>query len=330
MGAKIMKKDRHISFLKKFGKFANPYSCGLKHGLFDIILWKTGFLKDKKRSFNSPAVTGITSLLTSDKNKPSAIWINHSTFLVKVNGTCFLTDPVWSKKCSPFKLFGPSRLHKPSILLEELDKIDFVLISHNHYDHLDKSTIKKLNARFPNIQWIVPSGLKKWFRKNSINNVHEFLWWQSIRLDGFDITAVPAQHFSGRHILDYNRSLWAGYVVEENISGKKFYFAGDTAYNEYDFKEIGKKFENIDLSLIPIGAYIPRAFTKPIHVDPYESVKIHEDVRSNFSIGMHWKTFHLSDEPQELPPYDLHIALKQGNIDPMKFIAVEPGTYVNW
>ena len=325
-----MKKDRQVSFLKKFGKFINPYSSGLKHGLFDIILWKTGFLKDKERNFNELNISGVTPSLSYDKNKSSVFWINHSTFLIDINGKKCLTDPVWSKKCSPFKLFGPSRLHNPPISIEDLPKIDFVLISHNHYDHLDRGTVKKLLFRFPDIKWIVPKGLKKWFSRRSIFNVHELLWWESISLEGLSFTAVPAQHFSGRNIFDYNQSLWTGFVVEENISRKKFYFAGDTAYNEYDFKEIGKKFETIDLSLIPIGAYIPRAFTQPIHVDPYEAVKIHEEVNSKFSVAMHWKTFQLSDEPQALPPYDLHIALKQANIDLAKFIAVDPGTYVNW
>ena len=322
-----MKKEKKLFFFKKF---ANPYSCGLKHGLFDIVLWKLGILKDSKRVFDIKEERGISSFIPHDKNKPTATWINHSTFLIEVNGLTFLTDPVWSKKCSPFKLFGPTRLHTPPILIDELKKIDYVLISHNHYDHLDKSSVKKLHDKFPDIKWIVPSGLKKWFEKNSIFNVFEFMWWQSISFDNILITAVPAQHFSGRHIIDYNKTLWAGFVVEENRLKKKFYFAGDTAYNEYDFKEIGEKVGKIDLSLIPIGAYIPRAFTQSIHVDPYEAVKIHRDVRSEFSIGMHWKTFQLSEEPQYLPPYDLHLALKQCNIDPKKFIAVNPGTHVNW
>lgn len=325
-----MKKDRQLSFFKKFGRFTNRYSKGLKHGLFDIILWKAGFLKDEKRSVRQEHFNGITVPPPYKEEESSVYWINHSSFLVKINGYNFLTDPVWSKKCSPFKLFGPSRLHHPPIEIENLPKIDFVLISHNHYDHLDKNSVKKLAKIFPDSRWIVPSGLKKWFAKQSIYKVHEFFWWESFSFDGFTITAVPAQHFSGRHILDYNQSLWAGFVVEEDLSKKRFYFAGDTAYNDFDFKEIGKKFRGMDLSLIPIGAYIPRAFMQPIHVDPSEAVKIHEDVNSKFSIAMHWKTFHLSDEPQNLPPYDLHLALKQANIDQMKFIAIDPGRYVNW
>lgn len=325
-----MKKDRQLAFFKKFGRFTNRYSNGLKHGLFDIILWKTGFLKDEKKSINRQDCNWITIPTPCDMNKPSVNWINHSSFLIKINGYNFLTDPVWSKKCSPFKLLGPSRLHKPPIELNSLPKIDFVLISHNHYDHLDKSTVKELAKIFPDIRWIVPYGLKEWFSKHSIYKVYEFFWWETFSFDGFTITAVPAQHFSGRHILDYNQSLWTGFVVEEENLKKRFYFAGDTGYNEFDFKEIGKKFNWMDLSLIPIGAYIPRAFTRPIHVDPYEAVKIHSDVNSKFSVAMHWKTFHLSDEPQNLPPYDLHLALKQGNIDPTKFIAVDPGRYVNW
>ena len=325
-----MKKDRHISFFKRFGKFANPHSTGLKHGLFDIILWKIGILKDKKKRSTPKKIVGITDQHSFLPNKPSVMWVNHSSFLIQDNGENFLTDPVWSKKCSPSRIFGPSRLHKPPISLEKLPRIDYVLISHNHYDHLDKRTVKKLNNLYPNIKWIVPTGLKEWFMKKSITNVYELSWWESASFSKHIITAVPTQHFSGRNIFDYNKSLWAGFIVENRSTKRKFYFVGDTSYNEYDFAEIGKKFGKIDLSLIPIGAYIPRAFTKNIHVDPYEAVKIHIDVKSKFSIAMHWKTFRLSDEPQNLPPYDLHLALKQAKINTNKFIAINPGTYVNW
>jgi L-ascorbate metabolism protein UlaG (beta-lactamase superfamily) len=324
-----MKKDRHLPFFKKNGKYKNPYSKGLKYGLFDIVLWKTGFYKEKMNKvpldFSSPF-----KVCSYDKKKPNVTWINHSTFLIEINDIRILTDPVWSKKCSPFKLIGPSRKHKPAFPIDQTPKVDFVLISHNHYDHLDGNSVKILNKLNPDIKWIVPKGLKKWFVKKSIFNVYELDWWNELTFNDFVITSVPAQHFSGRSMIDYNNTLWSGYVVEEKKTSKCVYFAGDTGYNEHDFKEIGKNWNKIDLSLIPIGAYMPRGFMRSVHIDPYEAVKIHKDVNSALSIGMHWKTFKLSDEPSFLPPYDLYLAMKKENLCYKSFITVEPGAYVNW
>ena len=330
VGEVFMKRTRHTPTFRRIGKYANPYSKGLKHGLFDIILWKAGFRKEKETKKPPLDFSFPLKIDDHDKLKPRVVWINHSSFLIEIENINFLTDPVWSKKCSPFRLLGPSRRHSPAFSLDKLPLIDYVLISHNHYDHLDKRTIKKIHKIYPNVKWIVPEGVKKWFTKNSIFTVIELSWWQSIHLDDVSITAVPAQHFSGRHILDYNNTLWAGYIVENKKTKKKFYFVGDTGYNEYDFKKIGEKWKKIDLSLIPIGGYIPRSFLRPIHIDPYEAVKIHKDVNSKFSVGMHWKTFHLSDEPLYLPPYDLFLAMKEENLDPKDFVTIEPGLHVNW
>jgi N-acyl-phosphatidylethanolamine-hydrolysing phospholipase D len=309
-------------------RYKNPYSKGLKHGFFDVLLWKSGFYKEKIvyppkdfKKFNENFIF--------NQDKPSVTWISHSCFLIQ-GGINILTDPVWSNKCSPISFIGPSRLCKPAIPLEELPQIDFVFISHNHYDHLDKKTVKDLYKLFPNIIWIVPEGVKKWFYKNSIYRVFELSWWQTLSLQDITITSVPAQHFSGRYIFDYNKSLWSGYVMELTNLKKRIYFAGDTGYNPYDFKEIGKKWSSIDLSLIPIGCYIPRWFMKPVHIDPFEAVQIHQEVNSNFSIAMHWSTFHLSDEPTDLPPFDLSLALKQAEIEKNKFVVLRPGINVNW
>ncbi len=319
-----MQEKNHLSSKSK--KYKNPYSQGLKRGLFDIILWKSGLFKEKillpPDNFRKYNIN-----FSFNKEKPSVVWICHSCFLIQ-SGINILTDPCFSKKCSPLSFIGPSRILEPSIPIDKLPQIDFVFISHNHYDHLDKKSVKELSRRFPGIIWIVPEGVKKWFYKNSIYRVFELSWWQTLSLQDITITAVPAQHFSCRNIFDYNKTLWVGYVLE--LNKKKVYFAGDTGYNPYDFKEIGKKWGSIDLSLIPIGAYLPRWFMKPVHVDPYESVKIHKEVNSLFSIAMHWNTFRLSDEPINLPPFDLSLALKKEKIDEDKFVVLEPGRNVNW
>lgn len=309
-------------------KFQNSNSSGLKMGLWQIMLWKLGFYK--KESNKRPPCNFSTAVKTNSFNRssPYCVWINHSTFLIQKDNLFFLTDPIFSSCCSPIKSFGFRRMHKPAISLTDLPKIDFVLISHNHYDHLDKNSVLKLHKLYPEIKWIVPLNVKRWFLKNKITNIIELNWWESCKIKDLSIYAVPAQHFSGRILLDYNKTLWCGYVVE--LKDSCFYFAGDTGYNENDFKMIGQKWKKIDLSLIPIGGYLPRAVIGDVHVDPYQSVQIHKDVNSKFSMGMHWKTFKLSDENVNLPPYDLYLAMKKEKLDPASFITTEPGVYVNW
>jgi len=262
---------------------------------------------------------------------PWAMWIGHSTYLISVGGRHFLTDPIWSKRCSPVPFFGPRRKISPPIEIEDLPKIDYVLISHDHYDHLDRRSVERLHAQFPEILWIVPLGVKKWFKALEIKNVVELGWWDEIALGStFKIHGVPAQHFSGRRAPDLNKTLWMGYVVENLLISKTFYFVGDTGYNSHDFKQIGKSFSKIDLSLIPIGSYSPRTFMAPVHIEPQDAVQIHQDVGSGLSLGMHWKTFRLSEEPMNQPPYDLFLAMKAKKLDPKSFLALDPGQKVNW
>ncbi len=228
---------------------------------------------------------------------------------------------------------GPKRTHPPGISLSGLPKIDIVLISHNHYDHLDKRTVLALSRLFPHIAWFVPKGVKQWFDRLGISPVYELSWWEERELSiPIKLTAVPAQHFSGRSSFGHNSSLWMGWVLESEHAGtqKKCYFVGDTGYNPFDFASIGERFGPIDLALVPIGTYRPRAFMRDVHVDPTESVRIHMDVGSLLSIGMHWKTFCLSDEPMDRPPYDLFHALQQAGVDPSQFLVLDPGEEVNW
>ena len=272
--------------------------------------------------------------------KPQVTWINHSTFLIEIDGVRLLTDPIWSDRCSPVNFIGPKRQHQPAISLSQLPSIDVVLISHDHYDHLDKKTVVHLIEHFPKIMWIVPLGLKKWFQKRGALNIMELSWWESRYFNqlkfpeiGLQVTAVPTQHFSGRGLFKKNRTLWVGYVIEFTTKEnelKRLYFAGDTGYNDQDFKAIGRTFQEIDLSLIPIGAYIPKKFMSPVHIDPSKAVQIHKELHSNLSLGMHWKTFHLSEEGAEQPPYDLYCELKRKNIDPKHFRVLNAGQTINW
>ncbi|MFI5333764.1 MAG: MBL fold metallo-hydrolase [Chlamydiales bacterium] len=315
-------------------RFFNPHAKATRRTIFDVLLWKLGHYADP-----APPTIPEDFVYPAPKNSyssedPSVIWINHSTALIEINGLRLLTDPIWSPRCSPFSCVGPKRKHPPGLAISELPKIDLVLISHDHYDHLDKSTIKALHAKFPDILWLVPMGVKEWFLKRGIAKVKELGWWEesSFTFPTLELkaTGVPAQHFSGRSAVGINPTLWMGWVVEftrANGEVKCLYFVGDTGYNPYDFKAIGARWKTIDLSLIPIGSYSPRKFMKSVHVDPEESVRIHNDVRSKLSLGIHWKTFDLSDEPMNQPPYDLFCALQHNTT---QFLVLPPGQKTNW
>ena len=310
-------------------RFFNPHLPRVRPTLWDVFLWKTGRYADPTVRLSPPADFSYPFPTSSlDRSLPTAVWVGHSTFLIEVGGIHLLTDPVWDEYCSPVPIRSLKRRHDPPIALGDLPPIDCVLISHNHYDHLDAKTVKHLQAFHPKIEWIVPLGLGRWFRRRGISKVYELDRWQEHRFDGAVVTAVPAQHFSGRSLWDKNKTFWNGYVFEG--SGKKMYFTGDTGYNTVDFKAIGAHFSHLDLSLIPIGTYVPQRFMQPVHCSPWEAVEIHSDVNSRFSLGMHWKTFCLSEEPMDRPPYDLFLAMTEKKIPYSQFLPIDPGVYVNW
>jgi N-acyl-phosphatidylethanolamine-hydrolysing phospholipase D len=335
-----MRRSKNQPYNPKKKKFYNPHIEDAKRTIKDAFLWKVGYFNDPNDETKVPsAFIPPEKKDPLDPSLPSATWINHSTYLIKAEGQTILTDPIWGKRCSPLNFLGPLRKHTPPLALEELGEVDHVLISHNHYDHLDRKTVLNLHRLYPNIQWWVPLGVKKWFKKLGISQVEEFGWWEdhtfiSPKDSSLEITltAVPTQHFSGRTARDSWTTLWVGWVMEltRNSKTKRLYFVGDTGYNDFDFKAIGEKWPHMDLSLIPIGTYVPRKFMSPVHIDPESAVKIHMDVSSKQSLGMHWGTFNLSDEDTFRPPYDLFLALEKEKIDPLQFLAVLPGKEVNW
>ncbi|MBI5273477.1 MAG: MBL fold metallo-hydrolase [Chlamydiales bacterium] len=319
--------------------YNNPHTNNIKKRVVDIVKWQLGVFQDALPPPQSPKSFEYPNQKEEiDPSKPQVVWINHSTFLISVYGMNILTDPIWSNRCSPVPFIGPKRMHAPAIKIEDLPEIHMVLVSHDHYDHLDKKSVDKLHERFPSIRWIVPKGLKPWFLKRGISNVAEHAWWQeslfSFEVGNLElvITAVPCQHFSGRLFWHSNNTLWCSYVVKfkKDRKVKYLYFVGDTGYNDYDFKTIGEHFPQIDLSLIPIGTYVPHEFMAPVHIDPEKAVKIHQEVKSKLSVGMHWKTFKLSSEGMMQPPYDLYLSLKEENINPRCFRVIDPGQAINW
>ena len=237
-------------------------------------------------------------------------YINHSTFLIQTNGLNIITDPVYSKRVSPFSFAGPKRMRPPGIRFEDLPDLDFVLLSHNHYDHLDINTLKKIKE-IHNPTFITPLGVDLYLNKEGIPKTISLDWWQETPVsDSVDVAAVRAQHFSSRGMFDRDKTLWAGFVIKSPNGNT--YFAGDTGYNTF-FAEIGERYAPIKTSLIPIGAYIPRWFMSPVHVDPAQAVQIHKDLNSELSIGMHFGTFPLADDGQSEPINDFNEAVGDEN-----------------
>jgi L-ascorbate metabolism protein UlaG (beta-lactamase superfamily) len=256
----------------------------------------------------------LNQLHHPDPQKIQITWIGHATFLVQVAGLNILTDPMFSDRASPLTFAGPKRRVPPGVPLDGLPPIHAALISHNHYDHLDVRTVVRLGNR---TRFFAPLGLAAWFNNNDLTQVNELDWWQTVSLGAVRFHCVPAQHFSMRGLFDHNKTLWSGWVIETPAG--KIFFTGDAGYSPH-FKEIGDRFGPMRLSLIHIGGYQPRWFMRPMHANPEEAVLIHQDVRSEQSIGMHWGTFGLTDEPLSEPPLYLQRALKQAKIPGEKFV----------
>ncbi len=223
--------------------------------------------------------------------------INHSTLLLQQHGSNILTDPVWSERVSPVAWAGPLRHRMPGVRLEDLPPIDIVLLSHNHYDHLDLATLRKL-ARRGQSQFIVPIGVGELLRSENIGPVHELDWGDSLSLNRTKFHAVPALHFSARGLFDRNKTLWCGYVIE--APGRTIYFAGDTAFGEH-FEQIREHFGPPHLALLPIGAYEPRWFMSSVHMGPDEEIIAHNILAAETSIAIHHGTFQLADDGLDTP-----------------------------
>jgi L-ascorbate metabolism protein UlaG (beta-lactamase superfamily) len=249
-------------------------------------------------------------------------FVNHATLLIQMPGLNILTDPVWSTRTSPFSWIGPSRVRDPGVHFEELPHIDLVLISHNHYDHLDLETLKRLNHKFaPKV--LVASGDKELLVSVGIKDVHELDWWEEIQISPtLKISFVPTQHFSSRGLFDHNKSLWGSYMIQNN--GRLIYFGGDAGYSSH-YTEIKRRLGAPDISLLAIGAYEPNWFMKSMHMSPSEAVKAHSDLGSKRSIGIAFGTYQLSAEAVDQPPRDLKEALVKAGISEDRFITLDEG-----
>ncbi|HEX6777034.1 MAG TPA: MBL fold metallo-hydrolase [Ktedonobacterales bacterium] len=257
----------------------------------------------------TPVVANDGEALRANTSRTSITWIGHSSFLIQMGGRSLLTDPVWSKT-SGAGPFGSARLVSPGVRLADLPPIDLVLISHNHYDHLDYHTIRWLGNQ---PTYLVPSRLSRWFHSIGCQKVHECGWWDELELLGLHFDFVPSHHWSGRTLSDMNKTLWGGWILSNG--SQKLYFAGDSAYFS-GFKLIGERYPGIDLALMPVGTYEPRWTMQSSHVTPEEAGQAFLDVGARIMVPMHWGTFRLSIEPAHEPPRRLATWWQQQRLDP--------------
>jgi L-ascorbate metabolism protein UlaG (beta-lactamase superfamily) len=283
----------------------------------------SGLPREPKGGYSPEILKPDLNALRAKMLNPSVTWIGHSTLLLQLGGVNVLTDPHLTDRASPLDFIGPRRKVPPALTFKELPHIDIVVISHNHYDHLDRETVRRLSSQSGGSpRFFVPLGVKAWFTDLDSRDVVEQDWWEHTEHLGITVHFVPVQHWSARTRWDRNETLWGGFVLE--YAGYKFFFAGDTGYSA-DFKDIGSRLGPIDLAAIPIGGYEPRWFMQAMHVNPEEAVKIHQDVRARYSVGIHWGTFELTDETIDEPPKALNAALTKAGIHPKRFFVMKHG-----
>jgi L-ascorbate metabolism protein UlaG (beta-lactamase superfamily) len=306
--------------------FSNTYPHPEKAGFWKWKWeqWRDGLPRRPEGGYRFETARAEVEFLRSNRRDTSVTWIGHATVLLQTAGVNILTDPQFSERASPVQFAGPRRVVPPTPGLADLPHIDAVLISHDHYDHLDLASVKALAAQpGGSPRFFAGLGSKRWFAEQGIADVVELDWWDRIEFKGLDLHFVPVQHWSKRTLTDENQRLWGGWVVRQPAFS--FYFAGDTGYS-MDFADVGKRFGGFDLAAIPIGAYEPRWFMKVMHVNPEESVRIHRDVKSRVSLGIHWGTFDgLTDESLYEPPKALAAAAAKAGLAPEEFFVLKHG-----
>lgn len=319
--------------------FTNNYTRAGDRPLSDLLQWwyqrwKHGLPKPPSQLFDGyagiPLIQTDAAALKANRAPLSVTWIGHATLLIQIGGVNILTDPQFSERAFMVQWAGPKRKVPVPIGVDQLPHIDFVLISHNHYDHLDSNSVLALSRQSAGSPvFMVPLGLDTWFKAQGIERVEAFDWWDSKRSsqpNEVEIHLVPNQHWSRRTLFDTNRTLWGAWVVK--AAGRSVYFAGDTGYSK-DFADIGARFGGFDLAALPIGAYEPRWFMQQQHINPKEAVQAAIDLRAKRGLAIHWGTFELTDEPLDQPVIDLRAALAESAYPPANFVVLKHGETLN-
>jgi N-acyl-phosphatidylethanolamine-hydrolysing phospholipase D len=299
---------------KPGGGFRNPWWADEPRGFGSVALWMAQRLGRRLagRTPPEPSSAGVPRGVPRIERPRAtgqrlvATWVGHSTFLVQMGRLNILTDPMWGARASPVSFAGPRRLRPPGVSLDALPPIDVVLQSHNHYDHLDRGSVEWIAHHHPTARWFVPLGVAELVTQFGVSNVTELDWWETAVVDDCEIACAPARHFSARGIRDRDATLWCGWCVRS--LHRRVFFAGDTGLHP-EFAAIAQRFGPFDLVMLPIGAYEPRWFMKPVHMSPEEASEACLVMRAVQPFGyrsvmaaMHWGTFKLTDEPVDEPP----------------------------
>lgn len=289
--------------------FRNPWPSARTHGFLDFLKWtlidrrKGPLRRQEPRTF--PVAIPAFVFPRPEPSLLTITWVGHSTFLLQIGGLNVLLDPIWSDRASPFPFGGPRRRVPPAVDFDALPPIDAVAVSHDHYDHLDAPTVKRLIRRYPAIVWFAPLGVGDFLRANGVREVWECDWWEEAAVASLRLTCVPAQHFSGRWINNRNETLWCGWALRS--AHHSVLFAGDTALHP-EFPSIASRCGPFDVAILPIGAYEPRWFMGSVHMNPEDCLVAIGQLleRQNGArmvmVGAHWGTFKLTDEPIDEPP----------------------------
>jgi N-acyl-phosphatidylethanolamine-hydrolysing phospholipase D len=294
-----------------------PPSAGVRAGLWLRKIW-TSFAP---RPGAAPRVTYDRAAIARN---PSVTWIGHSTFLVRMDGVTFLTDPIFSDRAGPVSFAGPRRAVPPGVPLDALPAVDFVLLSHDHYDHADLPSIRRLARR--GARFVVPLGMGELVRRVGGEAI-ELDWWDDVAVGGVRIHCVPAQHQGGRSLRDGGQRLWAGWVVSGPT--RRFYHTGDTGYGA-GFGAVAERLGPIDLAAVPIGAYRPAEMMRYVHTTPEEALRIGKDVGARRVVAMHFGTFDLADEPLDEPPLRFRVEAERLGLGPDRAWILSIGETRDW
>jgi N-acyl-phosphatidylethanolamine-hydrolysing phospholipase D len=311
------------------GGFRNPWQNAELHGFRDLVRWRYQRRRTSVPPDPSPDVFPIVTPRLADRTSPDELqvtWLGHSTVLLQIGGLNVLTDPMWSDRATPVSFAGPKRLIPVPIAIDALPPIDIVLISHNHYDHLDKRTVKALARRSEETEWMLPLGLGALLERWGAKKTRELDWWARMSIRGVTFGCAPAQHFSARGFGDRGDTLWCGWTIAS--STHRVYFAGDTALHP-EFARIAERFGPFDLSMLPIGAYEPRWFMQAVHMNPEDAIEAYKALSSGGGGGavlpIHWGTFRLTDEAMTEPPERFRRRWTEAGFPPEQLLLLKHG-----